>query len=54
VLAGWTQHWMVILGPLIVVIVIVSNRGIFGVLAAVGRTGGAGRARPGGKSGEAR
>ena len=54
VLAGWTQHWMVILGPLIVVIVIVSNRGIFGVLAALGRTGTAGRARPGGKGGEAR
>ena len=54
VLAGWTQHWMVILGPLIVVIVIVSNRGIFGVLAALGRTGAAGRARPGGKGGEAR
>ena len=54
VLAGWTQHWMVILGPLIVVIVIVSNRGIFGVLAALGRSGDAGRARPGGKGGEAR
>ena len=52
VLAGWTQHWMVILGPLIVVIVIVSNRGIFGVLAALGRTGGAGRARTGGKGGK--
>ena len=36
VLAGLTQHWMVILGPLIVVIVITSNRGIFGVLAALG------------------
>ena len=54
VLAGWTQHWMVILGPLIVVIVIVSNRGIFGVLAALGRTGAAGRAPPGGKGGVAR
>jgi branched-chain amino acid transport system permease protein len=35
-LAGWTQHWMVILGPLIVLIVIVSNRGIMGMLAAFG------------------
>ena len=36
VLAEITQHWMVILGPLIVLIVIVSNRGIFGLLAAIG------------------
>ncbi|MEP7084099.1 MAG: branched-chain amino acid ABC transporter permease, partial [Betaproteobacteria bacterium] len=36
VLAAWTQHWMVILGPLIVLIVIISNRGIFGLLAAIG------------------
>ena len=35
-LSGWTEHWTVILGPLIVLIVIVSNRGIFGVLAALG------------------
>ena len=43
VLSAWTQHWMVILGPLIVLIVIISNRGIFGLLAALGvarRTGG--------------
>ncbi|MEO8136503.1 MAG: branched-chain amino acid ABC transporter permease [Betaproteobacteria bacterium] len=32
VLSEWTQHWMVVLGPLIVLIVIVSNRGIYGVL----------------------
>jgi branched-chain amino acid transport system permease protein len=43
VLAGWTEHWMVILGPLIVLIVIVSNRGIFGLLAALGRPGAGGR-----------
>ncbi len=36
VLSAWTQHWMVILGPLIVLIVIISNRGIFGLLAALG------------------
>ena len=36
ILSSWTQHWMVILGPLIVLIVIVSNRGIFGLLAATG------------------
>ena len=51
VLSGWTQHWMVILGPLIVLIVIVSNRGIFGVLAALGGPRVGGRD---GKSGDAR
>jgi branched-chain amino acid transport system permease protein len=51
VLSGWTQHWMVILGPLIVLIVIVSNRGIFGVLAALGGPRVAGRD---GKGGDAR
>lgn len=47
-LAGWTQHWMVILGPLIVLIVIVSNRGFMGVLAAFGGLRGAARAGKGG------
>ncbi len=31
-LSEWTQHWMAILGPLIVLLVIVSNRGIYGLL----------------------
>ena len=44
VLSAWTQHWMIILGPLIVLIVIVSNRGIFGVLAAIGAARGTRRA----------
>ena len=35
VLSGWTQHWMVILGPLIVLIVIISNRGMLGLLSAI-------------------
>lgn len=35
-LSSWTDHWMAILGPLIVVIVLVSNRGIFGLLGALG------------------
>ena len=39
VLSGWTEHWMVILGPLVVVIVIASNRGVVGALAAMGRSG---------------
>ena len=33
VLAGWTQHWMVILGPAIVLIVLLAKRGIYGYLA---------------------
>jgi branched-chain amino acid transport system permease protein len=36
ILAAITDHWMAILGPLIVIIVLVSNRGIFGLLDAVG------------------
>ena len=49
VLSAWTQHWMVILGPLIVLIVIISNRGIFGLLAALGGARAARRA--GGEAG---
>ena len=36
ILSSLTTHWMAILGPLIVIIVIVSNRGIFGLLEAAG------------------
>ena len=43
VLAGITDHWMVVLGPLIVLIVIVSNRGIYGVLETLDRRRSAGR-----------
>lgn len=32
VLAGWTQHWMVILGPAIVLIVLTAKKGIYGFL----------------------
>ena len=32
-LAGWTQHWMVILGPAIVLIVLTAKKGIYGFLA---------------------
>ena len=31
-LSEWTQHWMVILGPLIVLLVVFSSRGIHGLL----------------------
>lgn len=33
ILAGWTQHWMVILGPAIVIIVLTAKKGIYGYLA---------------------
>jgi len=33
ILAGWTQHWMVILGPAIVLIVLTAKKGIYGYLA---------------------
>ena len=33
VLAGLTQHWMVILGPLIVLIVLVAKKGLYGYIA---------------------
>ena len=33
VLAGVTQHWMVILGPLIVLIVLVAKKGLYGYIA---------------------
>ena len=36
VLSSWTDHWMAVLGPLIVIIVLASNRGIFGLLDAFG------------------
>ena len=32
VLAGWTTHWMVVLGPLIVVIVLTAKKGLYGYL----------------------
>jgi len=31
-LAGWTEHWMVILGPILVAIVLFARRGLLGVL----------------------
>lgn len=32
VLAAWTEHWMIVLGPLLVVFVLFAKRGLFGVL----------------------
>ena len=31
-LAGWTEHWMLILGPLLVAFVLFARRGLFGLL----------------------
>lgn len=32
VLAGWTEHWMIVLGPLLIFVVLFARRGIFGWL----------------------
>ena len=32
VLAGWTTHWMLVLGPLIVLIVLTAKKGLYGFL----------------------
>jgi branched-chain amino acid transport system permease protein len=37
VLSGWTEHWMIALGPLLILIVLFAKRGIYGWL--VGRGG---------------
>jgi branched-chain amino acid transport system permease protein len=38
-LAGWTQHWQVILGPLLVLCVLFFKRGLAGLLPGGGRDG---------------
>jgi len=38
VLSDWTEHWMIVLGPLLILIVLFAKRGIYGWL--VGREGG--------------
>lgn len=37
VLSGWTEHWQIVLGPLLILIVLFAKRGIYGGL--VGREG---------------
>jgi len=32
ILSGWTTHWMIVLGPAIVLIVLTAKRGIYGYL----------------------
>jgi branched-chain amino acid transport system permease protein len=38
-LSAWTEHWMIFLGPLLILIVLFAKRGLYGWLA--GRDGGA-------------
>jgi branched-chain amino acid transport system permease protein len=33
VLAQWTEHWMIVMGPILVAVVLLARRGIWGVLA---------------------
>jgi branched-chain amino acid transport system permease protein len=33
ILAGWTTHWMIVLGPMIVLIVLTAKKGIYGYIA---------------------
>lgn len=40
-LSGWTTHWMVVLGPLILLVALLSNRGVWGGLMMRGRPGAA-------------
>jgi branched-chain amino acid transport system permease protein len=42
ILAGWTTHWMIVLGPVIVLIVLTAKKGLYGFLVArdAQRTGG--------------
>ena len=37
VLAGWTQHWQIILGPILVLVVLFAKRGLAGLLPGGGR-----------------
>jgi branched-chain amino acid transport system permease protein len=36
-LAGWTQHWQIILGPILVLVVLFARRGLAGFLPGGGR-----------------
>jgi branched-chain amino acid transport system permease protein len=45
ILSGWTEHWMVILGPLIVMMVLGAKQGLYGeLMAREARRAAAGRA----------
>jgi len=38
-LAGWTEHWQVILGPLLILSVLYFKRGLAGLLPGGGKDG---------------
>ena len=38
VLSKWTEHWMIVLGPLLILIVLFAKRGLYGWLAGRGET----------------
>jgi branched-chain amino acid transport system permease protein len=38
-LSAWTQHWQIILGPLLVLAVLFAKRGLAGLLPGGGRDG---------------
>ena len=38
VLSKWTEHWMIVLGPLLILIVLFAKRGLYGWLAGRGKT----------------
>ena len=40
VLSQWTQHWMVVMGPLLVLVVIFARRGLWGLVERDGPDGG--------------
>ena len=37
VLAAWTEHWMVVLGPILVALILFARGGLWGVLAGTRR-----------------
>ena len=39
VLSAWTQHWQLILGPLLILVVLYAKRGLFGLLREASRDG---------------
>ena len=40
VIAGWTEHWMVIFGPILVLLVLFAKKGIWGFLPDKNRNNG--------------
>ncbi len=39
VLSQWTEHWMIVLGPILVAVVLLARRGLWGVLGGAGDRG---------------